>query len=876
MRFKINPRVIEQLGKELITSDEVAINELLKNAYDANAKEVQVHFINNLELLSDKNLIAPVHNEIVPTVSNFMVDSRIIIIEDTGNGMGLNELEEGFFTVGTDLKKKQKDNSLFDSRAPLGEKGIGRLAAQRLSKQLFIETTNSESDETFLIRVDWGEFLNNSELQDLELQQWNFPKMKESYTRLWLINPNVEFEKFFNMDKQLSLFEDEDNEPHLKEAFQSSLSFLVSPFAEKEEEFTITIWLDTEKIPSQFQNESTKVAETEHFFKLDLINGELRLDLGMTLKPWYLERIHEILVPKDLIESVKKPHTYYEGLLKKYNKRYESSLKTVISDRKLTDDLKRSLEPNTVEQIKRLLDLTPIEGKVYSFKRDQKLSKMALDSARANNLVRNKNFNVNKLRSFLNYHNGIKLYRGKFRITTLGDKDNDWLELQQARTKGQQFFRFELGNSIGYVNINDPIQKYIQEISSRLDLMQNDHSKVLREFLKVVFHKYFYDFSRSAYYISEDILKEEDLIPKRSIEQLKEEVNESSKVALENKEYLKVFNEHLSIVSKNIDLDSQEKIDSVKDAFSSLFRTSEYINKNIENAIVSSQKTNEFLLRFEEERKVIELEAYNNYKLMANGLITEVITHELHSILSNLDSEEKTDDHFLAIENYILKIAKEVDLYTDHFRPLRTRFSFINSKMLEMNHFYLFLEKTFLYKGTFEDFQLEDVKFFLSDLENRLLKRLKKNKVDIDYSSIDLFWKVPRGALIHVFYNLIDNSIYWIGQRQIRSKDDKYFASTTRDNIEISKLDDNTILYSDSGTGVFPKYEHTLFHPLTTGKEANGRGMGLYIVKKLLNSFGADIELLPEKNQYGHRYIFAIYLQNEDQTSEREELNVGE
>ncbi|MNW33614.1 Histidine kinase-, DNA gyrase B-, and HSP90-like ATPase [compost metagenome] len=124
-----------------------------------------------------------------------------------------------------------------------------------------------------------------------------------------------------------------------------------------------------------------------------------------------------------------------------------------------------------------------------------------------------------------------------------------------------------------------------------------------------------------------------------------------------------------------------------------------------------------------------------------------------------------------------------------------------------------------------------------------------------------------------MFYNLIDNSLYWIGQRQIRSKNDKFFELTDKDYIKIDKVDEHTILFSDTGTGVFPKYEHILFHSLTSGKDTHGRGMGLYIVKKLLNSFGADIELLPEKNQFGHRYIFALYLQNEDRNFEGEEKN---
>ena len=45
--FKMHPRVFQALGSELVTSDVVAIIELVKNAYDAFAKEVKVRFVND-------------------------------------------------------------------------------------------------------------------------------------------------------------------------------------------------------------------------------------------------------------------------------------------------------------------------------------------------------------------------------------------------------------------------------------------------------------------------------------------------------------------------------------------------------------------------------------------------------------------------------------------------------------------------------------------------------------------------------------------------------------------------------------------------------------------------------------------------------------
>ena len=82
-------------------------------------------------------------------------------------------------------------------------------------------------------------------------------------------------------------------------------------------------------------------------------------------------------------------------------------------------------------------------------------------------------------KNFLEENNGIKLYRSRYRIGYLGNKESDWIRLQQFRTKGQQWYRFDLGNTIGFVSLTDEKQEYIREISSRLDIIHQSHSKRL-------------------------------------------------------------------------------------------------------------------------------------------------------------------------------------------------------------------------------------------------------------------------------------------------------------------------------------------------------------------------------------------------------------
>ncbi|SFI70261.1 Signal transduction histidine kinase [Paenibacillus sp. UNC496MF] len=866
MRLKINPRVIEQLGKELITSDEIAIVELIKNSYDAGAKKTNIHFIDNKFSFYFQNMLIDVDQELKYAVMKDLKDA-CIIIEDNGHGMGLNELQEGFFTIGTTIKKLQKQNISNNDRAPLGDKGIGRLAAQRLSKRLYIETTNDESNHTYLVSVEWESFIYNEKYSELDIDVSTFPKTAKSYTRLWFTDLNLNLDSLIDLKKAKELMDDGDSTNIgtniIRDNLQSALGFLMSPFKNLKEEFSINLYYRNFPVPSSSGINLINVAENEYAFKIEEKDGEINITCGLVIKPWYIERIHQTLIGKESSLEIRKSHLFYASLLKQHKDRFNKSLKSIVSQKTLIKELKR-MNPNHnllhENAATMLLDIVPIEAKIYSFKRDPKISASAIESAKENGYLKNINLNTTNLRSFLEYHNGIKLYRGNCRVSTLGDKDNDWLQLQQARTRGQQFFRFELGNTIGYININDPLQSYIKEISSRQDLIQNEHSFILKEVIKLILNKYFYEFSRNAYYITQDILKEEGLVPRRSIDTLKEEIKNNQKVVQDNRDDLKHFDQNLKKINEYFS--KAEVDDDVRKAFGSLQDTSVNLKRNIEYTLTSTEKTNRALERVEQERKIIELETYNNYKLMANGLITEVITHELHSILSNLDSEDKTNYHFENIENHLL-INDADDIYTEDFKPLKSRFNLINSKMLDMNQFYTFLERTFLYKGTHEDFETQDVFGFLEDLEKRFEKKLKKYKINLDYSKIDLNWKVPRGALIHVFYNLIDNAIFWVNQRQIKSRTDKSYSIDERDSIVIDQVGENMILIKDSGIGVFKRVENILFHPLVSGKDRNGRGMGLYIVKKLLNSFGADIELLPDRNRFGNKYIFSIILRND-------------
>lgn len=261
------------------------------------------------------------------------------------------------------------------------------------------------------------------------------------------------------------------------------------------------------------------------------------------------------------------------------------------------------------------------------------------------------------------------------------------------------------------------------------------------------------------------------------------------------------------------------------------------------------------------EQHVIQVNAdlYNNYKLMANGMITEAITHELDSV-SKTSIPSDAEEHLKAIKNYLLD-NNGVTVYNDDFMPIRNSYRLVSRKLSQVADLYNFLEATFIHKGSYDIFEEETISETVEQVKENLSKKLKDSGIQIICTTGNQKWIVPRGVLLHVFYNLFTNSAYWIDERKRWAATDSHYQTNCSEGefIRVELAGKDGFVVSDSGTGVIRAMEDVLFEALQSGKNySERRGMGLYIVKQLLNSFGAEIELLPDKNIYGNRYKFLI------------------
>ncbi|MBK9958754.1 MAG: sensor histidine kinase [Chitinophagaceae bacterium] len=148
VRFKPRARLLLQLGDQLIKNESIALVELVKNSYDADANIVNIY----MENVDDPK-------------------KGVIIIEDDGYGMSADTVENVWLEPGSDFKTKKINNlevSPKYNRLPIGEKGIGRFGVHKLGTAIEMTTKAADSKEVF-VKIDWTDFDNYKYLEDVPI-----------------------------------------------------------------------------------------------------------------------------------------------------------------------------------------------------------------------------------------------------------------------------------------------------------------------------------------------------------------------------------------------------------------------------------------------------------------------------------------------------------------------------------------------------------------------------------------------------------------------------------------------------------------------------------------------------------------------------------
>lgn len=145
--FDVDAALLDELGERLVARRSIAIAELIKNAYDADATEVTVSFRN----------VTTNHGEIV--------------VADNGSGMTLETMKNGWMRIATTDAVANPQSKKF-GRPKTGAKGLGRFACRRLASCLSLESTSDGPAGHNRINADfdWRSFQAGQDLSNIQVE----------------------------------------------------------------------------------------------------------------------------------------------------------------------------------------------------------------------------------------------------------------------------------------------------------------------------------------------------------------------------------------------------------------------------------------------------------------------------------------------------------------------------------------------------------------------------------------------------------------------------------------------------------------------------------------------------------------------------------
>lgn len=233
LHFKVSAGLKNIIGKELINDKFIAIFELVKNSYDAGAKNVTIKF------------------------ENIYSNGAMIYIIDDGKGMSKEEIINKWLFVAYSEKKNStyRDNIKF-RRNYAGAKGVGRFSCDRLGETVELLSKTINDIRINSVKINWNEFENadTEEFQNIEVLfdelQGDLIEKKGTIIKICGLREK------WNRDELLQL--------------KKSLTQLVNPEAnENYDIFNIVLDVEEEKEKDQ------KLKEKENVFDKDIVNGKI-------------------------------------------------------------------------------------------------------------------------------------------------------------------------------------------------------------------------------------------------------------------------------------------------------------------------------------------------------------------------------------------------------------------------------------------------------------------------------------------------------------------------------------------------------------------------------------------------------------------------
>ena len=387
-RVRTNSHIINLLGDELIGSDSLALFEIVKNSYDADAKVVTI------------------------SLNNLFCDDRNIVIEDDGNGMTPEVIANAWLTIGTDYKRKSVKVSPVLNRTSLGNKGVGRLAVHRLANRIMLETQPRGSNFGSRLKIDWDDLISSSEeveglSVDVEnnIQDILNGRNGTRITLTQLREENWTKSKVTQMVRKLQ---------NIINPFAPSNLFRIEI---KSNIYQVQQWIDSVRTPTEILNDCLY----QYSFTLEKNNKEN----GLAQFSWHYKFNPKNFPPSAGIEPTD-----------------DSREEELLINGNLFHEIDMSSKDKMLLRDSDLDGIDTISGTFFAFNLDGKIIDLSYGSG-----------NRGKIKEFVSEYAGVRVFRDGIRVYNYGEPADDWLYLDQAKTK-RMGSHFAKGQTVGAINLS--------------------------------------------------------------------------------------------------------------------------------------------------------------------------------------------------------------------------------------------------------------------------------------------------------------------------------------------------------------------------------------------------------------------------------------
>jgi len=804
MRFEIDPRVVFRLGEDLISDDAQALAELIKNAYDADSPWVRVS-------VDTHAVISSVHGDRNLT--------GVITVEDAGIGMTRQQIEHGWLRIAVSDKRlmKSRGETTARGRTPLGDKGLGRLGAQRLGEEIALDT-KARGNEAIDVRFSWADFASHETLSDVPVV--DTPSTRKRPGTAIRIAGLREHAYWSGGDQRRDLLRE--------------MSQIISPY-EGVEGFDVIMAVDGVELDLfELTSRLRDTAEARYQLRFDgqemRIRGDLRLaflapnattgaqaerfqrfalhDNGSSFYDWLAHR----------------PVMQNYGLRKARRKNAFAGFDWTISTVQL-GGIYRNEEGE-------LISPGSFRGEIDSF--DLGRSTLAAQSV----------FGTEReYRDAVHNFAGVRVYRDGFRVRT----DQDPLGLARRATSGRSAYGLNPRTTTGYLAISARDNAALVEKTDREGFQDTpafrNFGRLLQAFAANV--EQLHDAVGRGWveFVKQQLAEEAGVVEDEDAEEAAEELAEQLEQGRELSGRVAQTAAHISTIVSTAGTLEEEGEDADPEAVAAASRD---LREAVESAQEILGEIEDYLGRLTagavlpvllgQEIRSLRDQVILSLETMSLGITAEALVHELLNVCDQLESRsdafaKKASGNKLAARDalgfadFVRASARALRKQTSHLQP---SLRYVRDR-----------------KDTIALCE------FMEDSAEQFRRRVDQERITITVNcAADFSARINRGKLSQIVDNLLQNSEYWV-REDLR-------GGRKTGAIDIT-IDKPRVTVRDSGPGVSPDRAARVFDPFVTSKP-DGRGLGLFIVRELLDSEGCSIYVDPERNRRGNHAAFVVDL----------------